>query len=407
MSSPLSNSPFSFLWRTPLGHMSSLYMVSIRQMNTIYERCVLNPARDLIRPMFFPLFSSLSSSFQSRLKDEKQFFEDFWNPTIPVRPELPLQGAIREHFTCRHEIFQVTIKKEVLSIKCCIIEPKNLSSDKDCKNLVHALGNTCTADNAIIYTYPLLASYLEGEDKAPARFILLSQYEARKDDGSTHEHRTLSEAGLILTETLLLLEKSYGTIQQIVAHSVGGIVTAAALKHFYRKPVNTLLPNWSGLKSPFSPANCKEKFKVTPKSIVFDRTASSVQELSGRYIGGSFLIGSRVFSGWKMDFGEEIAKFIERSAEAPPTITVIGARQDHEFPGKVNLFNNAHIKKLAAAEKITRLLLDAPFRFAVPRTHHSKSLGEWHNVHVVDGNKGLIPENKSLSDVIIKRFTSY
>ncbi len=382
----------------------------IPKTQSLYEYYVLSQARTLVRSLFFPLFNELSSKQKAQMKKEEQFFEGFWDPKAPPYPELSHHKKIKNNFTHKNEDFAITLKGEAYMVRCSVIESKNYISGKECYNAVHVLGITSTLNNTIMHTYPLLASYLDlkGKKSPPARFILMNQYSIYSADGSIYKPETISEAGFIHSETLKAIEERYGTIHQLISHSLGSIVTAAALKFFHKDlPENTnpltdrITPIKPGDESTLKAIRV---FKSLPKNIVFDRGPSSIEKLSNRYTGGSILLPLARLSGWDVNLGKEISDFIQNCPENAPSVTVVNALQDHRFHGDVTLLDHPDIKRLTVEKKVTSILLDITLQSLHENAQHSFSLGNWYGSHVVEGYKeqDFLQKDQSLATAIIK-----
>lgn len=364
---------------------------------SVYEHYVLDTIRDVIRPFFFPFLEEAPLELQQQQEVEKEFFRKFWDSKVPCRPELPHHQKIRDNFSWRKEEVRIKINGKPLTVTYSVIETKNCKQDDEVYNFIHVLGVTCTSDNDIMSTYPLLATYLEMKDRPPARFILISQYETRSEDGALYKVETLDqEVGKILYNTLKGLEKKYGQIHQLLAYSLGCIVTAASLKHFEAiKQVDSEKSSLQGRVTLES--------QGMPKHITFDRGPSSVTELSKLYTGGFILLPLGKISGWDMDFGKEIADFVQRFGEQSPSITVINVVKDHRFGNKVNLYESSHIKYLKDQDKISAILLDQPLQCAHQHAHHSTSLKVWNEHHIVEGTEDVLKSNKSLAYAILEK----
>ncbi len=410
------------------------YVFSIPKIQDLYECCVISPARSLIRPLFFPLFSELPPSKVAQLRKEEQFFEDFWNPNAPLYPELSHHQEVKDHFVCQNKDFDITLKGMPYRVKCCIIESKDCMSEKEFCNVVHVLGISSTVNNTIMHTYPLLTAYLDLKgEKPPARFILISQYATTSADGFTYKPDTLSEAGLILSETLKSMEETFGTIHQLISYSLGSIVTAAGLKYFHKNPPKNSIPltflqtlwrqiatflsqTYDSLIGRVTVIESDDKtvlktakvFKSLPKNILFDRGPSSIEKLSNRYSGGSILLPLARLTGWDVNIGKEILDFVENCEENIPSVTVVNALQDHRFGGDVNLCSSPEIKKLTEEKKITSLLLDVCMQCIHENAQHSYSLGNWYGSHVVEEykNQNFLQRDQSLSTAIIQKAVS-
>ena len=387
-----------------------VYASSIPKTQSLYESYVLSPTRTLVRPLFFPLFNKLPLKLEEQMTKEKQFFESFWDPKAPPYPELSHHKKIKDNFTHKNEDFAITLKGKAYMVRCSVIESKNYIFGKACYNVVHVLGITSTLNNTIMHTYPLLASYLDlkGKKSLPARFILVNQYSIYSADGSIYKPETLSEAGLIHSETLKVIEERYGTIHQLLSYSLGTIVTAAALKFFHKDPPENTC-SLTGRITPVKPSDestlkATRAFKSLPKNIIFDRGPSSIEKLSSRYTGGSILLPLARLSDWDVNLGKEIADFIQNCPENAPSITIVNVLQDHRFHGDVTLLDHPDIKRLTAEKKVTSILLDITLQSLHENAQHSFSLGNWYGSHVVEGYKEqkFLQKDQSLATAIIK-----
>gem|GEM_PF-1454343 len=406
-------------------------MVNPVSNRSCYESYFLTPIRNFLRPLFFPLFSGLPEEIEK----EKQFFKEFWDTSFPVRPEIARHKDVRNNFNCKTLELTIALNGRPLKVNCSIIESKNVEQGKDCYNLVHVLGNTATLNSDIMDTYPLVEAYLSLETKPPARFILINQYSTFSSDGTVYKPETLSEAGFILSETLKATEESFGTIDQLVAFSLGGIVTAAALPYFHTNPVSSekalpaslleIILNQSaellskfckytsyplqGRINPVNPENetvqkTARVFKSLPKNIVFDRAPSSIRSLSDRYTGGALLAYLAKNFGWDVDIGKAIFDFVKNCGETAPSITTVSALRDHRFKGKANLYMNPYIQQLVTEKKVTPLVLDIVMQFVNENAQHSLSTGIWNRFHLVNGYKeqDFLLNDESLAFAIVK-----
>jgi len=367
------------------------------QNKSLYDEYILGSIRNVIRPFFFPFLEAAPVELQRQQEIEKNFFRKFWDPKSPYRPELIHHQKIRDNFTWRKEEVPIKLNGKSLTVTYSVIETEDCNQNDEVYNFIHVLGVTCTVDNDIMSTYPLLATYLEMKERPPARFILISQYETRSEDGSLYKVETLDEeVGKILFNTLKALEKKHGQIHQLLAYSLGCIVTAASLKHF--EAIKEVRSEKSSLQG-----RVTLESQGMPKHITFDRGPSSVTELSKLYTGGFILLPLGKISGWDMDFGKEIAEFIRRFEEKSPSITVINAVKDHRFGNKVNLYESPYIRDLKDQGKISAILLDQPLQCAHQYAHHSTSLKIWNEHHIVEGTEDLLKGGKSLASAILEK----
>ena len=369
----------------------------LEENKSFYNQHVLGTIRDVIRPFFFPFLETAPEEMHQQQAVEKEFFRKFWDPKAPCRPELIHHQKIRNNFTWRKEEVPIKVNGKSLTVTYSVIETKDCNQDDEVYNFIHVLGVTCTADNDIMSTYPLLATYLEMKNRPPARFILISQYETRSENGTLYKVETLDqEVGKILCNTLKVLEKKYGQIHQLLAYSLGCIVTAASLKHF--EAIKEVESEKSSLQGRITLES-----QGMPKHITFDRGPSSVTELSKLYTGGSILLPLAKISGWDMDFGKEIAEFSRRFGEKAASISVINVVKDHRFGNKVNLYESPYIKDLKDQGKVSAVLLDQPLQCAHQYAHHSTSLKIWNEHHIVEGTEDVLKGNKSLAYAILEK----
>lgn len=405
------------------------------KIQNLYEHYIQSPVRNFIRPFYFPLFSQPSLQQAAQLKKEEEFFANFWDPKAPLYPELSRHEEIKANFTCRNEDFSIVVKGQSFKMQCCIIESRNATSKNECCNLVHALGSMSTVNNTIMHTYPLLVSYLDSEkEKPPIRFILLTQYATTAEDGSSYQPETIMESGLILSEGLKAIEEAYGTIDQLLAHSLGSIVTAAGLRFFHKEfpedniPLSFLATLWNQIATFFNQVyndliapltgrvihiqtydepilKTTRVFKSLPKSIIFDRGPSSIEKLSARYTGGSILLPLARLTDWDINLGKEITNFIQNCKEKAPSITIVNTLQDHRFHGDVNLCASPEIKKLSDEKKVTTIMLDICQQAAHESAHHCLNLGKWYASHIVEGyvDQNFLQPGQRLSDAIINQ----
>ncbi len=276
------------------------------------------------------------------LKREEAFAAGFWDPSIPLDPNYPLQEKIRKEFAVYDQPIKMqTADGKLLEVPCRVIESKK--RDGQFHNYVHVLGNLSTISNNIASPYPYLAAYLDQKksDPAvpPARFILISQYGMRSD-GVPFRPRTLDEAGLILKKALETLSENHGPIDQLVAMSLGSIIFASSLKHF-------------------------EDTAAIPKAIHFDRAPSSIKAASQNYTGGSLLYLLSKATGWTVDIGQELADFCQRNPDVPCIVS--GVKDDFYFPGRAGLHEDEKIKGL---DQVKILIFAPPHQLFHLRAHH-------------------------------------
>ena len=421
----------------------SPYSPAPTRTESLYENCIASIGGIIRDTFFMPLFNKLPPEWLLQLKKEKEFFYDFWDPKSDLRPEFPRHKDIRNHFTYRTDKIAVTVLEKKLWVNCLVIESKKTDSSDEFYNFIQVVGNSSTIDSNIAQTYPFLASYLDRKDAPPARFILISQYNIESEEKlmPVYKIKTLQEGGFILSETLKSLEKTYGTLHQIFAHSLGCMIAAASLQYFheiaplrvqennifhpllqkiyklfveitvffnrcYEYSIYSLTGRVTKIvhKNP-SILKATQAFRSFPKNIHFDRGPSCIEELSKDKWGGPRLMWLAKLSGWDMDFGKEIFDFLQDTKEPTPSITLSSALQDHVFNGKASLSENPYILRLITEKKITSLLLDITQQCAHSNAHHSLSAGLLHRLHLIKKplEENFFQENESLSDAIIRR----
>ncbi len=341
----------------PIEKLAKMEWISIKaptRQKNLYELFTLQLS-GLIRNKFFtPLFQKLSQKQITVLENEKKFCNDFWNPTAPIHPEIPYHEAIRNHFNCKLENIEVDIEGTKVTVTCLVIESKKEEFQNqmdDCYNFIHLVGNLSTIDNEIMGTYPYLASYMEHLEEArdktpPARFIIMSQYNTTYNDEqkTVYKPDSIHRAGFISAEVIKTIQNRYGTINQVVGHSLGCIVLASSLNYL------------------------QQGCDPLPKNILFDRGPSSIYQLSQRILGKTFYVASLFFSlravqNWLPNLGQQINSFIDgltRSQKKIPEIVVAGSPKDHLFPKESNLCLSPFIQDLYKKKQITLLAFSPP-----------------------------------------------
>ncbi|MCX6990559.1 MAG: hypothetical protein NTX49_05805 [Chlamydiae bacterium] len=327
----------------PLGATSSLpTYTSLVPLNpvtertkTLWERFKLFVGGLLRDTFFWVLHSRLSEQQNIQLEQENAFFRDFWNRSAPFSPRWPQRNEIISTFTHKKISLDLHSPKR-LEVDCCTIETQAEEPTRPYYNFALAMGNLSTIRNNITGIYPFISAYLAKRradpSLPPARFILISQYDLRQ--GVTpYKPETIDEAGQILSSTLSSLQDKYGPINQLAAHSLGTIVTGAALKYIDRTRL--------------------------PRHMYFDRGPSSIQEICRSKLGGSILYPLASVLGWDIDLGKEVAEF-HRSCEIPPSIVISNVKKDHHFVDTAALSRSSHIERLAAESKLEVMEFDFP-----------------------------------------------
>lgn len=349
----------------------------IDRVQIVYETYFLPTIQSLIRPLFFPFLESVPQEMQIVFDKEKQFVENFWNPNTPIRPDIPRHAEIRETFRSSQETIEISLDGCPLTVRYRVIESKGASDNPQTKNLVHVLGISAMTDGIILHTRPFLTAYLDKENRPPLRCILIGHYETFQPDGSVYKPRTLIEAGRILDLTVQACSERYGNIDTLVSHSLGSIVTGAALP-FLQKPSASSLASRVSSSHPARATEiktdtiCRNKLRT----IVFDRGPASVEELSKKYWGGKILLALASLSGWNIDIGTALARFLTETP-TPPRIVVINAKNDHRFGGDCNLSEHPSIRALEKTKQLSRMVFDTPLQDVHYDAHHSIPFDFW------------------------------
>lgn len=294
---------------------------------------------------FFPLKCPLIANHQvvrNQLQIEENYYHDFWDPTRPLDPSLNLHAEIREKFTPpENRVFSILLKDgRTVKITCSIIQTKE--GGDHFYNFAQVPGNYTTISNNIGVTHPYLAAYLNSQKEAkslpPARFIVISE------NNLNFKPAMLDEAGFVLLETLKILRAEFGSIDQLVAHSLGNIFLANALKQV-------------------------DDPRLLPKHICLDRGPTSIWEASKKYFFG---LGRLIYllakcGKWASDIEQDVVEFCQKWKERP-SLLITGVIQDHHFSGSANLCLGEKIKKI---DNINILTFNPPRQLVHQQAHHN------------------------------------
>lgn len=324
---------------------------------------------------FFPLKCSLlvnRQEVQKQLQIEEAYCRDFWDPAKPLDPNFKDQGKIREKFAPPEDrTFNIQLNNgKKVEITCRIMQTK--AQVGKYYNFVQIPGIFGTITNTVGNAYPYLAAFVnsekEGVELPPARFILVSE------NNLNYKPATLDEAGLVLLEILKSLKAEFGDLDQLVAHSLGNILFANALKQI-------------------------DDPKILPKHVCFDRGPTSVWEASKKYFWGfgRLLYIFAEFGGWASDIEQDIVDFCQKW-EARPSILVTGIEQDHHFSGSANLCLGEKIKKI---KDIQTLVFDPPRQIADEFELHNMR-ADFLNPRYLIGESNFIESSENLSEAILR-----
>ena len=337
------------------------------------RRAIGSAVRDVF---FFPLKWSVIANMKSvreQLQIEETYYRDFWNPSKPVDPNLKDQAKIREKFAPPEDrVFPIPLRNgRTAEITCRIIQTKE--GEGPFYNFVQVPGIYATISNNIGSTHPYLAAYLhaekEGKTLPSARFIVISE------NNLDFKPATLDEAGLVLLETLKALKAEFGDIDQLVAHSLGGIFLANALK---QTDDPTLLP----------------------KHLCFDRGPTSIWEASKKYFFGlgCFITLLAKIGEWAADTEQDIVDFSQKWEDKKPSLLVTGVIQDHHFSGKANLCLGEKIKQI---KDVDLLVFDPPRQIIHEKAHHNLRPNFFNPRYLVT-KSNFMKSSENLSEAIIR-----
>jgi len=326
---------------------------------------------------FFPLKWSVIANMQSvkdQLQIEETYARDFWDASKPVDPNLKDHAKIREKFDPPEDrIFPIELEDgRIVEMTCRIIQTKG--GGENFYNFVQVPGIYNTISNNIGATHPYLAAYLNAEKdgQPPARFIIVSE------NNLNFKPATLDEAGLVLLETLKALRVEFGDIDQLVAHSLGTVFLANALRQ-------------------------ADDPMFLPRYICFDRGPTSIWETSKKYFFG---LGRVLYlfvsiGGWASDIEQDIVDFCQKWKEKPHFL-VTGVIQDHHFSGGANLCLGEKIKKV---EDIDVLVFDPPRQIVHEKAHHNLRPDLLNSRYLVKESNFLKP-SENLTEAIIRHSLS-
>lgn len=325
---------------------------------------------------FFPLKCSWlinRPALRDQLNIEDRYYRDFWDQSKPLDPNLRLHEMIREKFDVSDRPFSIQLKNgSIVEITCRVMETKEKGDNF--YNFVLVPGNFSTISNNIGSIYPYLAAYLNAKKSSlPARFIVISEHNLN------YKPDCLDEAGHIMLETLKAVHQTYGTVNQLVAHSLGTILLANALKQV-------------------------DDSSFLPKNICLDRGPTSVWEISKKYLFGSLLYLFIKIGGWASDIEQDIVDFYEKlKGKACPALLITGVLQDHHFSGGANLCLGEKIKKI---EHAAVLVFDPPRQLIHEHAHHNLR-SDYLNPRYLITDSCFMKSLENLPEAIIRHSIAY
>lgn len=324
---------------------------------------------------FFPLKWPVIANRQEvrdQLQIEEDYSRNFWDPSKPLDSNFSEQAKIREMFLPpQDQTFSIQLGDgRSAKITCRIMQTK--ATGDHFYNFIQVPGIYGTIDNNIAGSYAYLAAYLNAETGEsplpPARFIVLSE------NNLNFKPATLEEAGFALLQTLKALKEEFGEIDQLVAHSLGNIFLASALKQI-------------------------DDPKILPKHLCLDRGPSSLWEASKKYFWGfgrlSYCLAK--IGGWTTDLEQEVLAFCQKWKERPHFV-VSGVIQDHYFSGDANLCLGNKIQEI---EGIHTLVFDPPRQVFHQHAHHNLR-SDFLNSRYLTNESNFMNSSENFAEALIR-----
>ena len=139
---------------------------------------------------------------------------------------------------------------------------------------------------------------------------------------------------------------------------------------------------------------------ILPKHLCFDRGPTSIWEVSKKYFFGfGMLLYPLVkFSGWASDVEQNILDFHQKSKN-PPSITIVGADEDHHFSGAANLSCGEKIKTIPNIQ----ILVFAPPHQMVNETGQHNMRADFLNSKYLTEPSNFMTPSENLSQAILRR----
>jgi hypothetical protein len=331
-----------------------------------------------VKDVMLPRTRNLSKKQIEMLQKEKDFFKNFWDPSLPLNPQLPYQEAIRKHFVWKKEALSIEVQATPLLVECSIIEPAHQTN---AQNFVLLLGNLSLHDDNITGVYPFLVSYLKEREKNPnmpgIRFILISQYDTKMPDNSPFIAHNLDEIGQVLAKALSALQKAKGEIIQLMGYSLGTIALSAAL--------------------PYIPS------EDLPKNIYWDGGPSSLELISQSHgLKGWFLWNCAKVAGWDFDLGLNIRKYLGDRKDQK--IYIAEVENDSFFAKESSLARSPHLQDLKEEQGFHAFSFDFVQQLHDERTHHSIHNGYLDHFHLKNPKTTELKTKESMADLLIRSF---
>jgi hypothetical protein len=226
-------------------------------------------------------------------------------------------------------------------------------------NLAYLAGNHSTNQSAIAGVYSYLDAMLKQLEEQNhfqgARAFVITAYNITNEAGELHipgpfhNGGFIREEGLIIKEALCAIQDDFQCgIHEVAAHSLGGILLAAAMAQFTEKDQ-----------------------RYIPKHFFFDRCPWSIEKAAKNVFLGWLLVPIAKLLGVSLDIADQIWQFFQLHKqyiqENQIRFFVADVEQDHRFD-KAQLGAAQQIKDLVEAGIVTRLFFDF-----VQQLHHEMS----------------------------------
>lgn len=356
------------LWNYSFGLVGKLFCVS--------RDSIRNVIRDLY---FYPLnVMWIFPSFIKKMKREEQCYNDFWDTSKAGSPFFEHLKEVRDHFKVVKDEVEFKMGDKTLKLPYHIIRTKENAPQY--KNVITVNGNLTINGTNVADTYPFLVSYIKGKYKEPIQFININQYgfKERNDKGEWVDYKPdiFDHASLAAAKAIEQIHAKYGEISLLRGHSFGGSLLADARTYLANKGIYARVSN-------------------------YDRTLSSVYEVSKGYWGGRILLYPVAYIlGWDINASEKFDKLGDKEI-----VVITAVEDDHYFADGANLVNIEKIKELQKIGKVQRLIFNPFLQICHPKNQHNLSAGALTKDCLIDDpnlNRDFINDNETMSDALLR-----
>jgi hypothetical protein len=373
----------------------SSYLIDLMNRVTNAAIAVLTRPINYVRSSIADLFFFQLNSKPDYLTPEKEFYTHFWNGIEgfssickDYTKILTIFAPPRDH-TC---LVTLSDGKQV-RLTCRVIESKPSdtpeSSPRPFCTSAFVVGNHSTRESSVMESYPYLAFYAREAEVQPnlprGRFIIISAYDIYDSNSQAYTPKTLDEGGEILNKAICALQSEFGSIDQLVVHSLGTILLGASLKYFTGANLVHL-----------------------PKNICWDRGPTSIFHASLNYAAGLglLLFPPAYLVGWTLDLAGELKQFCENNDMKERTWVFNGATKDHRFYGLADLSKSDAVRDLQNRTDIDvwRLGFDVPKGLLHENAQHSINATMFLKSFLVPGsNEEFLDPGDNLADALMKQ----